>query len=242
MDSLLYPTELVAGFRLKWMMNEVSTRQSKLPSDWAWSYQMLNKVSRSFAFVIQELPLHLRDPVCLFYLVLRGLDTIEDDMSIDIQLKTKELLDFYNKLKVDGWNFTQCSSQTKEDERILLKEFPIVINLFQTIHPEYQTVISDITKRMGEGMVKFLNKEVKSVDDYNEYCHYVAGLVGIGLSKMFAVSQLEDPAFANLSDLSNSMGLFLQKTNIIRDYLEDIRDQRIFWPHEILEQTCCQLN
>lgn len=29
------------------------------------------------------------------------------------------------------------------------------------------------------------------------------------------------------------MGLFLQKTNIIRDYYEDILDNRIFWPKEI---------
>jgi len=32
--------------------------------------------------------------------------------------------------------------------------------------------------------------------------------------------------------LANSMGLFLQKTNIIRDYLEDYVDSRAFWPQE----------
>jgi hypothetical protein len=38
-----------------------------------------------------------------------------------------------------------------------------------------------------------------------------------------------------MEPISNSMGLFLQKTNIIRDYLEDISEQppRIFWPREI---------
>ena len=29
------------------------------------------------------------------------------------------------------------------------------------------------------------------------------------------------------------MGLFLQKTNIIRDYREDIDDARIFWPKSV---------
>nr|GFB35722.1 squalene synthase [Tanacetum cinerariifolium] len=36
--------------------------------------------------------------------------------------------------------------------------------------------------------------------------------------------------------ISNSMGLFLQKTNIIRDYLEDIDEMprsRMFWPRQI---------
>jgi farnesyl-diphosphate farnesyltransferase len=44
---------------------------------------------------------------------------------------------------------------------------------------------------------------------------------------------LEDERFAEMEDLSNSMGLFLQKTNIIRDYLEDIVEEpapRMFWP------------
>jgi len=40
-------------------------------------------VSRSFAVVIQQLPQELQDPVCIFYLVLRGLDSVEDDMVSD---------------------------------------------------------------------------------------------------------------------------------------------------------------
>lgn len=31
----------------------------------------------------------------------------------------------------------------------------------------------------------------------------------------------------------HSMGLFLQKTNIIRDYLEDYVDGRAFWPQDV---------
>ena len=32
------------------------------------------------------------------------------------------------------------------------------------------------------------------------------------------------------------MGLFLQKTNITRDYLEDLMDGRAFWPQDIWKQ------
>lgn len=44
------------------------------------------------------------------------------------------------------------------------------------------------------------------------------------------------PQVAKRKDLSNSMGLFLQKTNITRDFLEDLRDKRFFWPKEIWGQ------
>ena len=39
---------------------------------------MLNKVSRSFAIVIEQLGDELRNAICIFYLVLRGLDTVGD--------------------------------------------------------------------------------------------------------------------------------------------------------------------
>jgi farnesyl-diphosphate farnesyltransferase len=48
--------------------------------------------------------------VCIFYLVLRGLDTVEDDMSINIELKETLLQSFYQKLDKPGWNFDGCGS------------------------------------------------------------------------------------------------------------------------------------
>lgn len=71
------------------------------------------------------------------------------------------------------------------------------------------------------------------VISFHQYCHYVAGLVGVGLSRLFSASKLEDKIVGEDKKLSNSMGLFLQKTNVIRDYLEDIREQREFWPKEV---------
>ena len=49
--------------------------------------------------------------------------------------------------------------------------------------------------------------QIETVDDYDNYCHYVAGLVGLGLSKLFYASGSEVLAS---EELSNSMGLFLQ--------------------------------
>ena len=57
--------------------------------------------------------------------------------------------------------------------------------------------------------------------------------MGIGLSQLFAASGLEKEEVGQDHHLANSMGLFLQKTNIIRDYLEDIVQGREFWPKEV---------
>lgn len=76
---------------------------------------------------------------------------------------------------------------------------------------------------------------VETVADYELYCHYVAGLVGIGLNHMFALDNARLRG-AYFDDLANEMGLFLQKTNITRDFWEDVvesRPPRVFWPRAL---------
>jgi farnesyl-diphosphate farnesyltransferase len=212
-------------------------RAKVLPKDpaLAFCYDMLNRVSRSFAIVIQQLPVGLRDAICVFYLVLRALDTVEDDMALSNKVKIPLLRSFHEKCYQRGWSM-ECGTGHYID---LMKNYPLVIDVFVGLEREYQLVIADITKKMGNGMADFIPKEVKTVEEYNLYCHYVAGLVGIGLSQLFASSGLEGKEFLKMKDresLANEMGLFLQKTNIIRDYLEDINEEpapRMFWPKEI---------
>ena len=197
-------------------------------------YSTLKKVSRSFAVVIEQLPLGLRDPVCVFYLVLRALDSVEDDMTYPEQQKIDLLRAFHQKLSIDDWSIKDVGDS--EDYRILLANFSRVISVFRSLERKYQVIIEDIARRMGEGMADFVGKtdSIDTVENYNLYCHYVAGLVGHGLTEFFVQSELEEK---NLDDekkrLSNSMGLFLQKTNIIRDYREDLQAGRSWWPKEI---------
>lgn len=192
-------------------------------------YLYLNKTSRSFSAVIQALEGDLRHAVCIFYLVLRALDTVEDDMTIPLKEKVHMLQNFYTYLEDPGWKYTE----SKDKDRIVLEDFPTISEEYRNLAEHYREVISDICQKMGVGMSEVLQIEVNTIQDWNLYCHYVAGLVGIGLSRLFSASKMEDPIVGKDTYLSNSMGLFLQKTNIIRDYLEDNLEKREFWPREV---------
>ena len=199
-----------------------------------WTF--LDLTSRSFAAVIKELKGELSRVICLFYLVLRALDTVEDDMTIPADRKIPLLVNFYKYLEQPGWNFTE--SGPNEKDRQLLVEFDKVIAEYQLLDPGYRTVISDMTAKMGAGMASYIELSAKkplSVStwkDFDLYCHFVAGLVGEGLSRLFSESKLERPWLGHQLELSNHMGLFLQKTNIIRDYAEDCEEGRFFWPKQ----------
>uniref|UniRef100_A0A8D0LCP8 Squalene synthase n=1 Tax=Sphenodon punctatus TaxID=8508 RepID=A0A8D0LCP8_SPHPU len=192
-------------------------------------YKYLNQTSRSFAAVIQALDGELRHAVCIFYLVLRALDTVEDDMTINLEAKVQMLHDFHSYLYQPDWKFME----SKEKDKQVLEDFPTISLEFRKLAKVYQEVIADICRKMGMGMAEFLEKKIGSQKDWDKYCHYVAGLVGIGLSRLFSASELEDPVVSQDTELANSMGLLLQKTNIIRDYLEDQLEGREFWPQEV---------
>ena len=253
---------------------------------------MLDKVSRSFAAVIRQLPSELALPVCIFYLVLRALDTVEDDMDLSkfaqpgiilgddarnteatagrgkqknvsraptreaaLATKVAALRAFYTVLGDDGSSTVPvrvslgalgAADVGERDEAALLKAFGRVVSVFRALPAVHRRVVSDICRRMGEGMADYVARDLaqgtKDLVDYNVYCHTVAGLVGEGLSRQFAESGLEPKESRHalaadfgggLGTLSSDMGLFLQKTNIIRDYLEDFVDGRAFWPREV---------
>lgn len=172
-------------------------------------------------------------------MTLRGLDTIEDDMTIPDDVKQPLLRSFHQKIVTPGW--TYGGSGPDEKDRQLLVEFNVVVEELGLLNSSEREVILDITKKMEVGMADFAHKAINSpdgayidnIEEFDLYCHYVAGLVGEGLSRLFASTEKEAPMIANQLVLSNSMGLLLQKTNILRDVREDIDEARFFWPKTV---------
>lgn len=200
-------------------------------------FEFLDKTGRSFSLVVKELHPELLLPVSVFYLILRGLDTIEDDTSIPLETTEPLLRDFKDYLEQDGWSFT--GNRPEEKDRQLLVQFDNVIAEFRNMKPVYQAIIKDITDKMGNGMADFARKAafgdagVNTVEEYDLYCWYVAGVVGQGLTRLFVEAGLGETTLINRFHLYKSMGLLLQKNNIIRDVREDHDDGRRFWPKEI---------
>lgn len=131
------------------MIPNVPHTQDALSKDMRRCIQLLSQTSRSFAAVIQALddelrynrtfhsvwdvrrdsstvhiayPSMLRPAICIFYLVLRALDTVEDDMKIPVDKKIDMLKDFHTHLYEEGWTFMDSS----EKDKAVLEEFPVV--------------------------------------------------------------------------------------------------------------------
>lgn len=95
---------------------------------------------------------------------------------------------------------------------------------------------------MGNGMADFTHRAAttdiacfQTTEELGLYCHYVHGLVAEAILATFAMNRMDNPYDNENQRLfhANSMALFLQKINIIRDYSEDVDEDRLFWPYEI---------
>ena len=71
--------------------------------------------------------------MCIFYLVLRGLDTIEDDMTLPDDLKQSLLRPFHIHTVTPEWNFD--GSGPNEKDRQLLVEYDIVVEEVNRLLP-----------------------------------------------------------------------------------------------------------
>lgn len=71
----------------------------------------------------------------------------------------------------------------EKDYKELLEQYPKVTRVYNSLDKESRHVIQYITHRMGVGMAEFIEKEVVTLEDFDLYCHYVAGAGLLQLEK-----------------------------------------------------------
>jgi farnesyl-diphosphate farnesyltransferase len=201
-------------------------------SPFASCWRILPLVSRSFAMVIRWLPRGLDDAVMVSYLLCRIADTLEDSVR-DVEQKRRQLARFADSLDeghpeipLDSFPASYLCLMTKTED---------VLACYRALPPVARTLIRARVREMCAGMSKWCDREIVTLADQNEYCYYVAGLVGLLLTDLFhAYGHLADHEKEQLIPLAVDFGLALQKVNVLRDLREDLTDGRCYWPSEVM--------
>jgi len=207
-------------------------------------WNILPHVSRSFSLCIKLLPKPLDKEVMVSYLIFRVIDTIEDSLS-KLEYKKElfdELIEVLSSHKYNQVLTLKCKKNLMEKlnfsyESILLKDFNAVIKVYFSFS---ETIMKDIlkySKESAQGMYKFQKKNITTFNDQDEYCYYVAGIVGYLLTDLFYHNKVINKRKRDyLMKYARSFGLALQKVNIIRDIAQDILSKRYYWPKNILKE------
>jgi len=195
-------------------------------------WEMLPEVSRSFALVIRWLPRQVDDAVMVSYLLCRIADTLED--SALPAAERRRLLGGFAAGLEEGRPEIPVGAASPAYRR-LLENAPEVLAAYRALDPAARRIIRERVGEMCAGMGRWSDREIATLADQDEYCYYVAGLVGRLLTDLFHASgRVTARVRAQLLEHASDFGLALQKVNIIRDLRADLSEGRCYWPADVL--------
>jgi len=163
------------------------------------SIKDLKNEGKSFYWASFFLPKKSKNNAGILYSICRYFDNIADKNNKDMSLFLKESI---KKIKSDN----------KNEVNIFLKKNDINVLIFADL---IRGLISD-------------QKEVKikNQTDLIKYSYFVAGTVGLMMSKIIGVKNIK------ASSCAIDLGIAMQLTNIARDVYEDAKLKRIYLPSE----------
>lgn len=205
-------------------------------------WNLLPKVSRSFALCIKILPDPINDQMMLSYMVFRVIDTIEDSHA---SLRTKKslfkkVISLISKRHADDRFARQVSHEllTKLDytyEKELLEQLPALNRHLFSQPIAARKAIVHRGRIMANGMYEFQKKPIVTFADQDRYSYYVAGVVGHLFNDLFQINGVISLKLKrSLANQAKQFGLALQKVNILRDIADDIAANRHYWPKKVL--------
>lgn len=223
---------------------------------WAYSEDILLKVSRTFALNINVLKGKLHKSILLAYLYLRIADTVEDDPDMTASEKDVLLDKFADIFRTADLRDEAVSAfedalpaswraRATEPYFDLCLHTHVVVPLLKELPEVYAAPVRDVTIEMCGGMAKFAKRQeaalssgwftLESIGDLDEYCYYVAGIVGKLLTHLFAADTclIGEARKKEMQKLDVSFGLALQVANIVKDCREDSERRVCFVPEEI---------
>ncbi len=213
--------------------------------DLAVQAELLEGVSRSFAFTIPQLPESLRHATGNAYLLCRMADTIEDDPGIPFAQK----MEFSQRLTAmaadceEPQEFVRdlgevLSTESRAEDCKLVAEASLVMRINRALPQVQREALARCVGIMSSGMTEFQDQRglagLADVRQMERYCYFVAGVVGEMLTELFCdYSSRIDAQREKLMPLAVAYGQGLQMTNILKDIWEDRRRGVCWLPRDI---------
>lgn len=197
----------------------------------------LDRVSRSFAFCLAQLEPPFRPWLSLAYLLFRLLDTVEDAPWGDSGAQDRQFaeLDRFVRVpptsaEVADW-IQRFPDDIPEGERLLALDTNRLLADVQALPEAPRAALLRCYFDMSAGMRHFSQSgraTVGSAVELNQYCFYVASIIGELVHDLLLIAQPDLQLPADARRCCHRLGLVLQKVNILKDQTQDEQSGRRF--------------
>jgi farnesyl-diphosphate farnesyltransferase len=208
--------------------------------------EILPAVSRTFALSIRLLPGDLKNVVRTSYLICRIADTVEDEPTLAAEDKA-ELFDIlsrcFERPEAVAEFTARAASITGDPAHVqLVRHSDLVFTAYRDLSEASRASLRHWAGEMIAGMRKFSlaypnGVRIQSIDEYREYCYYVAGTVGYLLTDLWHEHspRVGPREYHVLRERCRAFAEALQTVNILKDVARDAEHENsIYVPQELL--------
>jgi len=210
--------------------------------------EILPAVSRTFALSIRLLPGELGAAVRCAYLICRIADTLEDEPNMPAESKVA-LLDLLAACFDDARSVAAFGDAaelvTGDPAHVrLVKNSNLVFAAYRALPEQTRDIVQRWIREMIAGMRKFVvayprGVRIQTLDEYKEYCYYVAGTVGHLLTDLWREHSpsIDAQRYAILRERCQFFAEALQTVNILKDVARDAEHENaIYIPEYLLRE------
>ena len=198
--------------------------------------EILPRVSRTFALSIRVLPGALGRAVLAAYLVCRVADTIEDDPGLPPADKARlleALRDALDDAAAADRLPARLAGLAGEPAHVALcANADLVLLLYRALDDASRSSVREWVAEMVTGMREFVLRyphgiRIETLEEYREYCYYVAGTVGYLLTDLWRAHApgIDAARYAALRERCRAFAEALQTVNILKDVAVDARTE-----------------
>ena len=210
--------------------------------------EILPAASRTFALSIRALPGTLGRAVLAAYLICRIADTVEDEHELAPEAKAAllgELLRCFDGPHQAAAFPTLVPDLGGDAEHVrLVRHTPHVFTLYRALPPRTRAHVRRWVTEMVEGMQRFVLRypegiRIQTLDEFREYCYYVAGTVGYMLTDLWHEHSpsIGRRRYRLLRRHCQAFGQALQTVNILKDVARDAAGENsIYLPEQALRR------
>jgi len=211
-------------------------------SDLIANHEIYNSVRRAsfdismmYPLAAGKMPEDLYIKVFTLYEMLRVADIIEDNKPHNkeelLRTHSKSLYEERINSDIDRFITTNASNN---QEKGAAKHYTMFFDIFTKLPDKTKEIIASTNNAMIPGMINESYNNIQTWNQQSEYAGYVAGEVGIGLTRLFA----EHIIMNNIESMLYKgylQGIALQKIHMLKDLRADISEGKNYIPEELLK-------
>jgi phosphoglycolate phosphatase len=216
--------------------------------EWLTCTRILARCSKTYSIGTMAAPPSVRKSITLAYLLMRAADFLEDHPELGSSEKISALRSLLEAIETKSGlphALLKLANDRKCPQAEVIRSFNAILTSLPDVPLSHQVAIRRALREMIGGMIDFQDRypdglQIRSVDEYERYVHYVSGVIGELLTELWYLSLpgVSRKDYEELKPLARDFSIFVKAVNDFQDAFHDAANEGgVRIPRAFFERT-----